>query len=421
MLGAIAGAIIGSIYEANNIKTTEFPLFGPGCRFTDDTVLTAAIAEHLMDGADLVDTLHEYFWRYPDAGFGGAFFEWAGTRQRRPYGSWGNGSAMRVSPVGFAAETLDEALRVARTTAAVTHDHRDGILGAQAIAGSIFIARTGGAKQDVRLFVEQTIGCELGVPLDEMRAVYEFDVSCRGSVPPAICAFLESEGYEDCVRKAVSLGGDSDTIACMAGGIAEAYYGGVPDEIAEQALGLLDAAQRGVVEAYQGENRTGPQRVEDGGQVERLLEECACCRADVPGAGNHHERCAHADADPDALHRHQDQPAAHVDDIRDPFGVIHADHHIRRVGLGACAKAAHIHTDVSAGTGASHPSGIAGRISPARGEMVAVACAAAAVPRRHCAGARRRKMSSDEANLAGLCVRSSRRCRRILSAAAPRG
>lgn len=247
MLGAIAGDIIGSIYEWNNIKTTEFPLFGEGCRFTDDSVLTVAVADCLLHGAVYADKFKEYYAYYPNAGYGGMFHRWAGSDDMGPYMSWGNGSAMRVSPVGYAFDTLDEVLAEAKRSAAVTHDHPEGIKGAQATASAILLSRSGKTREEIKEYVESEFGYNLGEPLDQIRSYYRFDVSCQGSVPQAITAFLESDGFEDAIRLAISIGGDSDTIACITGGIAQAFYGGVPEDIAEKTLGLLDGRLRPVV------------------------------------------------------------------------------------------------------------------------------------------------------------------------------
>jgi len=250
MIGAIAGDIIGSVYEGRNIKTPLFePLFHPRCHPTDDTVLTVALADSILLGADYTDKLKEYFRLYPHAGYGGTFFRWAMSLSRAPYNSWGNGSAMRVSPVGHAYDTLEEVLLRARHSAEVTHNHPEGIKGAQATAACVFLARTGASKDDNRAYVERTFGYDLGRTLDEIRPGYTFDVSCQGTVPEAILAFLEGTDYEDVVRKAVSLGGDSDTIACIAGGIAGAFHG-VPEAIQTQALARLDDRLRGVVAAF---------------------------------------------------------------------------------------------------------------------------------------------------------------------------
>jgi ADP-ribosylglycohydrolase len=240
MIGAIAGDIVGSVYEVRPIKTTKFPLFHPLCRFTDDTVLTVALADSLMHGAPYVRLLKQYYWAYPDAGYGGSFHEWAQSADSRPYNSWGNGSAMRVSPVGFACVTLDDVLTEARRSAEVTHDHSEGIKGAQAVASAVFLARTGQSKEQIKNYVERKFDYDLDIPLDEIRPRYEFNVSCQKSVPQAIRAFLESDNFEDAVRKAVSLGGDSDTLACMAGGIAQAFFGGVPPAITSRVYEVLD-------------------------------------------------------------------------------------------------------------------------------------------------------------------------------------
>ncbi|MBB3230118.1 ADP-ribosylglycohydrolase family protein [Halomonas stenophila] len=250
MLGAIAGDIIGSVHEGAGTKTRDFPLFVAGSTFTDDSVLTVAVADALLHGGDYVDLFHDYFHRYPDAGFGGHFRGWAARRDREPYNSWGNGSAMRVSPVGFAARSLDEALAEARRSAAVTHDHPEGIRGAQAIAAAIYLAREGGDKAEIKARLEALFGYRLGKSLADIRPGYRFDVSCQGSVPPSIIAFLESEDVESAIRNAISLGGDADTMVCMAGGIAEAYYGGLPEDLKEETLARLDPPLREVVERF---------------------------------------------------------------------------------------------------------------------------------------------------------------------------
>jgi ADP-ribosylglycohydrolase len=254
MLGAIAGDIIGSVYEGDNVKTPYFhPLFHDGARPTDDTILTVAVADAILredDGGDLVDRLKYYARIYPYAGYGGNFLRWVMSNSRKPYNSWGNGSAMRVSPVGWAYDTLEEVEVRAAWSAEVTHNHPEGVKGAMATAAAIFLARRGQSKEQILEHVEGRYGYDLHRSLDSIRPAYCFDVSCQGSVPEAIIAFLESESYEDAVRKAVSLGGDSDTIACITGGIAEAFYGGVPEVIATEALSRLDHKLRGVVEEF---------------------------------------------------------------------------------------------------------------------------------------------------------------------------
>jgi ADP-ribosylglycohydrolase len=250
MLGAIAGDVIGSVHEGARTKTKEFPLFVPDSTFTDDTVLTVAVADCLLHGGNYVDALHKYYHSYPFAGYGGTFKRWAAFRERQPYRSWGNGSAMRVSPVAYVHDSLDEVLEEAKRSAEVTHNHGQGIRGAQATAAAIFLARTGSTKDQIRHFLEEKFDYFLDETLAQIRPTYQFDVSCQGSVPQSILAFLESNSYEDAVRNAISLGGDADTMACIAGGIAEAFYGGVPEDICNGTLGILDDRLRGVVKEF---------------------------------------------------------------------------------------------------------------------------------------------------------------------------
>jgi len=252
MLGAIAGDVIGSVHEGAGTKTKEFPLFVPESTFTDDTVLTVAVAESLLRPRDYVDALHDYFHAYPNVGYGFTFLRWCIAKGREPYNSWGNGSAMRVSAVAYARDTLDDVLEEAKRSAEVTHNHEHGIRGAQATAAAIFLARTGSSKDHIRRFTEETFDYFLDETLADLRPTYSFDVSCQGSVPQSIIAFLESNSYEDAVRNAISLGGDADTMACIAGGIAEAFYGGVPEDIRVRTLGLLDQRLRVVVEEFVG-------------------------------------------------------------------------------------------------------------------------------------------------------------------------
>lgn len=235
MLGSIAGDIIGSVYEQHPIKTMEFPLFQSSSRFTDDTVLTVAIASAIMEKKDYAAALRAFGRKYPSAGYGGAFFNWLFAPGSGPYNSWGNGAAMRVSPVGFAFGTVEDVLREAKNSAAVSHNHPEGIKGAQATALAVFLARTGEAKERIQKEITHRFGYDLHRTLDEIRPQYRFDVSCQGTVPEAIMAFLESKDYEDAVRKAVSLGGDSDTLACITGGIAQAFYKEIPPKIVVEA------------------------------------------------------------------------------------------------------------------------------------------------------------------------------------------
>jgi ADP-ribosylglycohydrolase len=231
MIGAIAGDIIGSIYEARPIKTKEFPLFDPRCRFTDDTVLTLAVARAIVGDRDYLKAVRELGRRYPHASYGGSFIRWLSSDQPKPYNSWGNGSAMRVSPVGFAFDNVNTILEQAKLSAAISHNHPEGIKGAQATALAVFLARTTHDKATIRGEISAGFGYDLARTVDGIRPGYGFDVSCRGTVPEAIICFLDSHSYEDAVRNAISLGGDSDTLACITGAIAEAFYGPVPPEI----------------------------------------------------------------------------------------------------------------------------------------------------------------------------------------------
>ena len=244
MLGAIVGDIVGSVHEFLGTKTSEFALFHRDCRFTDDSVLAIAVADCLLHGSDYVEKFHEYFRAYPNAGYGFRFFQWAVSGNREPYNSWGNGAAMRVPAVAYARESLDDVCAEARRTAEVTHNHPEGVKGAQATALAVYLGRTGATKNQIRDGVETMFGYDLRRSLDDIRPTYEFDESCQGTVPPAIIAFLESSDYEDAIRRAISLGGDADTLACITGAIAEPFYGGVPAPIAKQALDLLDERLR---------------------------------------------------------------------------------------------------------------------------------------------------------------------------------
>lgn len=250
MLGAIAGDIIGSVYEARPIKTTDFPLFRQDSRYTDDSVLSVAVAEAIMRRQPYAEHFKQYYHAYPNAGYGGMFIRWARSASREPYNSWGNGSAMRASPVGFAFDSLEEVLAEAQRSAEGTHNHPEGIKGAQATAAAVFLARTGSSKAAIRDAIRVTFGYDLRSTLDEIRPDYRFDASCQGTVPVALTAFLESTDFEDAVRKAVSIGGDSDTLACITGGIAHAFYGGVPEPIAREVFDRLDPALADVTREF---------------------------------------------------------------------------------------------------------------------------------------------------------------------------
>ena len=234
MLGAIAGDMIGSVFEYSNFKSKDFPLFSEDSTFTDDTVLTVAVAHAIMTDGDYASALKSFGLKYPRRGYGGFFQDWLESSKSKPYNSWGNGSAMRVSPVGFAFDSVEEVLDEAKKSAEVTHNHPEGIEGAQATALAVFLARKGSEKNDIRNEIEGRFGYVLDRTVDNIRAAYTFDVSCIGSVPESIIAFLNSKDYEDTIRNAISLGGDSDTMACIAGGIAQAYYEDIPEEIIEE-------------------------------------------------------------------------------------------------------------------------------------------------------------------------------------------
>ena len=232
MLGAIAGDVIGSPYEFDSIKTTSFPLFGPRSEFTDDTVLTCAVAETLLDGGDYATAFRRWGRRYPNVGWGG------------------RGSAMRVGPVGWACATVEDVLAEAERTALPTHDHPEGIKGAQATALAVFLARTGAGKEAIREEIAGRFGYDLGRTVDSIRPTYGFDETCQRTVPEALVAFLDSTGFEHALRLAVSLGGDSDTLACITGSVAEAFYGGVPAGIAEETRRRLSPDLLGIVDRF---------------------------------------------------------------------------------------------------------------------------------------------------------------------------
>jgi len=251
MIGAIAGDIVGSVYEFDPIKTTDFPLLSDRSFFTDDTVLTLAVAESILTHRDYGETIREFANRYPDRSYGGMFRRWMTASNPRPYGSFGNGSAMRISPVGWAFDNAGDVLNEAARAAEVTHNHPEGIKGAQATALAVFLARTGGSKEHIRREIAKRFDYDLARSLDEIRPTYEFNETCQGTVPEAIVAFIESESFEDAIRKAVSLGGDSDTLACITGGIAEAHWGGVPEAIETEVRRRLPADLICIVDDFQ--------------------------------------------------------------------------------------------------------------------------------------------------------------------------
>ena len=248
MLGAITGDVVGSVYEWANIKHKNFePLFSPRAFFTDDTVLTVALMDGILHDKGYDDMLRQYYQQYPHAGYGGRFHQWAKYENQDPYKSWGNGAAMRTSAVGFVYDTLDKVLEKAEKYAAYTHNHPEGIKGAQATSSAIFLARNGSSKADIKDYIVQTFDYDLDRTLDEIRPDYIFNESCQGTVPEAIIAFLESNDFEDAIRNAISLGGDSDTLTCITGGIAEAFYGDIPQDIANESMSRLTPEMRDVV------------------------------------------------------------------------------------------------------------------------------------------------------------------------------
>lgn len=251
MIGALLGDIIGSVFEGKNIKTTDFQLQNFGSRITDDSVLTIAVAEALLNETDYKKHLLYWARKYPWAGYGRSFTEWMSSDNPKPYNSWGNGSAMRVSAIAYAFDEISEVLIEAKRSALPTHDHPEGIKGAQAIAAAIFLARTGSSKDEIRKHIETQYNYDLGRSIETIRPGYKFDVSCQGSVPEAIISFLDSENYESTVRLAVSLGGDSDTLACMAGGIAEAFYGEIPEPLLEYARKKIPTEMKEVIISFQ--------------------------------------------------------------------------------------------------------------------------------------------------------------------------
>lgn len=260
MLGAIIGDIAGSRFEWHNIKTKEFELLVDGyCQPTDDSIMTLAVAKAIVDTKDdrsqleghVVRCMQGLGRRYPYAGYGGKFDRWIHSAYPRPYNSFGNGAAMRVSPCGYAASSVDEAASLARAVTGVTHNHPEGMKAAEAVASAIYLARSGKGMAEVREFVEDRY-YSIGFTLDDIRPTYEFDVTCQGSVPQAFEALFESVGFEDAIRNAISIGGDSDTIAAIAGGMAEAIYG-VPDDLRERALSFLDEAQLEILDAFEAE------------------------------------------------------------------------------------------------------------------------------------------------------------------------
>lgn len=239
LLGAICGDVIGSFYEFANTKQYDFELFPTPSYFTDDTVMTIAIADWLLSGKEIENCLKFWGRKYPKAGYGGKFSKWLISKEPKPYNSFGNGSAMRVSAIGWACSSLNQVLNKAKESAEITHNHPEGIKGAQATASAIFLAREGTNKNEITRYIVETFDYNLNRKIENIRSDYEFDVSCQGSVPEAIISFLESTDYESAVRNAVSLGGDADTQGAIAGSIAAAYYKHIPPFIINETLSRL--------------------------------------------------------------------------------------------------------------------------------------------------------------------------------------
>ena len=250
MIGAIAGDIIGSPYEFHPIKTTEFPLFSARSKFTDDSVLTLATAFTLMTDGDYAENYRIFGRLYPLAGYGARFKEWLASDDPRPYNSWGNGSAMRVSPIGFGLDDEAAVLREAERSAIVTHDHPEGVKGAQSTALAIFLARKGADAETIRKEISGRFGYDLGRTAAEIRPEYQFNESCQGTVPEALICALEANSWEEAVRLSVSLGGDADTLACIAGGVAEALHGPVPDDVVLRVKEILTEDLREILEDF---------------------------------------------------------------------------------------------------------------------------------------------------------------------------
>lgn len=253
MIGAIAGDMIGSPYEGYPVKTTDFDTLVSG--FTDDTVLTVAVADAILNDADVASSLKKFAGKYYHLPYGAGFRRWVRSWDSAPYNSFGNGSAMRVSPVGFAYDSVEDVLQHAKRTAAVTHNHPEGIKGAQATGLAIYLARNGESKEAIRREITGRFSYDLNRTVDEIRPGYAFDVTCQGSVPESFIAFFDSDDWEDSIKNAISLGGDADTMACIAGGIAQAYYKKIPEKIIEGVRNKLPEDLLRVVDAFNAKYR----------------------------------------------------------------------------------------------------------------------------------------------------------------------
>jgi ADP-ribosylglycohydrolase len=256
MTGAIIGDIVGSVYEGSLMKSEDFPLFTELSRFTDDSVLTIATADALLQSRNYGKSYLIWGRKYPDAGYGGKFIEWLESMDfpavdcPPPYYSWGNGAAMRVSPVAYAFNTLHEVEQEAELSARVTHNHPDGIKGARAVGAAIFLAKDNTAKNLIRDYIEAEYDYDLSTDFDKIRKHYRYDISAAGSVPQAITAFLVSENYEDAIRKTISLGGDADTQSCIAGAIAQAYYKDIPQYLISEMKNRIEPEMLNIIQKF---------------------------------------------------------------------------------------------------------------------------------------------------------------------------
>lgn len=259
MIGAIVGDVVGSVHEFRPHKSTDFPLLQPRSTFTDDTVLTIATASAILTRQPYGDAYLEFGRRYPRRGYGGSFHRWLHSSNPKPYGSYGNGSAMRVSPVGLAFDTVERVLAEAGRSAAPTHDHPEGIKGAQAVALAVFRARHRVPKADIRREIEERFGYDLSRSVAEIRPAYRFDETCQGSVPEALTAFLEATSAEDAIRLAVSLGGDADTLAAIAGSIAQPFHRDLPADLIARVRALLPAEFVEIIEMFEAKYPSAPE------------------------------------------------------------------------------------------------------------------------------------------------------------------
>lgn len=246
MLGAVVGDIVGSIYEWNNHRSKDFPFFGPSADYTDDSVLTMAVADALLHGLPPQKALYHWAIRHPKRGYGGGFSRWLSTWEHAPYNSWGNGAAMRVSPAALLANSLDEALALAVKVTEVTHDHPEGLKGAKATAHAVFVARFGASADEIRRTIADAYGYDMDRTVDSIRPHYQFNESCQKTVPEALICALEATSFEDAIRNAISIGGDSDTVAAIAGPVAEALFG-IPDDIARTAMEMIPDDMQGTL------------------------------------------------------------------------------------------------------------------------------------------------------------------------------